>query len=138
MIAPDQICPYCLERRWALMPDGTCEICRRPAIRVQNHFGQIGTMTELQWSVYQQEWPSYLTRTECIRILEAFQLGESDLDEWASWTRHETEATVIIIAGFVSMTVPAYDGSAAEQKRKKARWQLRRMAGRMGFEIPDT
>ena len=77
----DMICPYCNHQLNAEPSNGA--ICRRCCNEVFIRITPSGfrpLMTQLHKHLLAQQWPPYLTREQCLRIADVYQLGTDALE----------------------------------------------------------
>ena len=97
------------------------------------HNGFYRFVTRLHKGLREQNWPSYLTRAQCLKIVGMFQFDVVALEhEIRLGARHDTEATLMLLAGVGS----AHSKNDAD--RQIALKQLERMASKRGFKVPDS
>lgn len=89
-------------------------------------------VTKLHKELREQRWPSYLTREQCMKIVDVYQFSAEALDrEIRLGARHCTEATVLLLAAVASGRAPIRG-----VREDKALQQLARMARRNGLAFP--
>ena len=110
-----------------------CPRCGEVLFLQAAHHGFYRFVTRLHKGLREQNWPSYLTREQCLKIVGMFHYGVVALEhEIRLGARHDTEATLMLLAGMGS------SHSKNDADRQRALKQLDRMASRRGFKVPDS
>ena len=130
----DSLCPYCFGYLDVTPADGMgCPRCGAVLFLQAAHQGFYRFVTRLHKGLREQNWPSSLTREQCLKIVGMFQFDVVALaHEIRLGARHDTEATLMLLAGMGS------SHSKAGADRQRALKQLDRMASRRGFKVPDS
>ena len=130
----DSLCPYCFGYIDVTPADGMgCPRCGEVLFLQAAHQGFYRFVTRLHKGLREQNWPSYLTREQCLKIVGMFQFDVVALEhEIRLGARHDTEATLMLLAGMGS----SHAKNGAD--RQRALKQLDRMASKRGFTLPES
>ena len=130
----DSLCPYCFGYLDVTPADGMgCPRCGEALFLQAAHQGFYRFVTRLHKGLREQNWPSYLTREQCLKIVGMFQYDVAALEhEIKLGARHDTEATLMLLAGMV------HSNSRNGTDRQRALTQLERMSSKRGFTLPES
>ena len=130
----DRVCPYCIE--YFDIEPVDCAICWRCKGTVFVRVAPTGfqrLVTQLHVELLDQQWPDYLTRAQCVRIVECFEFNLAALEvKIRSGARHLTEATLLLLGEIASGRDRLREDSGRQAPRQRAWLQLARMAHRQG------
>ena len=130
----DSLCPYCFGYIDVTPADGMgCPRCGGVLFLQAAPNGFYRFVTRLSKDLRDQNWPSYLTREQCLKIIGMFQFDVAALEhEIRLGARHDTEATLMLLAGMV------HSNSRNGADRQIALKQLERMASKRGLMLPES